>query len=248
MKGIARAFLGIAELLVHIPVWKRDDRDPSTFRHFDISNASRLQLLLEWYAASEEGRFIEVAIKVAEKPAGGFSAWDDSTSLVRLISDLRNGSYARLPESEALCGKLEDGLVDILNGHLWPEDLDRIYDALEGASKHMPPGVMSARDRAVIESIDNLSANIGEIDSESTLEDHKKALERYAPVVGIKSHTLQKAFEVIDRRIAEINDESDESPTIRNIGEAPQKPDKFDDAELSNLFAPLLGTDNRSDV
>jgi hypothetical protein len=35
--------------------------------------------------------------------------------------------------------KLRDGLIAILEGHLWPDDLDRIYDTIEDAATYMYP-------------------------------------------------------------------------------------------------------------
>jgi uncharacterized coiled-coil DUF342 family protein len=127
-----------------------------------------------------------------------------------------------------------------LDGHLWPDDLERIYDAIDEADKYMTASVKSARDRAVVRDIDNLSSNISEIDSESTLNDHIKALRRYAPEVGITEELLLKAIEVIESRISEINEEADEAPSIQVSGQSAPKSDKYDDAELSNLFAPLI--------
>lgn len=240
LEEIARTFLKVAEALKHLPIWKKDDRDPTVYRHSDLSNVSRLELLLEWHAVSGEERFLEIAMEVAEKPVGGFSAWEDGASLVKLIGDLRKGAYENAGRAGQLCDKLQGGLVDILDGHLWPDDLERIYDAIDEEDKYMTDSVKSARDRAVVRDIDNLSSNISEIDSESTLNDHIKALRRYAPQVGITEELLLQAIRVIESRISEINEETDEAPSIQVSGQSAPKSDKYGDAELSNLFAPLL--------
>ena len=157
---------------------------------------------------------------------------------VKLLVDLTDKEMS--PLTEGLRNKLRDGLIEVLDGHLWPDDLERIHDAIEGAEKYMEASVRQARDRAVISDIADLRSNIAEIDSESTLKDQIKALQRYAPKVGIDEAALKSAIQTIEVRISEINDETDEAPSIKASGQPAQKSDKFDDAELSSLFAPLV--------
>jgi DNA polymerase III delta prime subunit len=105
LEEISRAFLNLAETLKRLPIWKKDDRDPTVYRHSDLSNVSRLELLLEWHAVSGEERFLEIALEVAAKPVGGFSAWEDGASLVKLIGDLQEGTYENVGRAEQLCDK-----------------------------------------------------------------------------------------------------------------------------------------------
>jgi hypothetical protein len=53
---------------------------------------------------------------------------------------------------------------------------------------------------------------------------------------------LGKAIEAIESRISEINEETEEAPSPRFSGEKLSKLDYFDDAALSNLFAPLISS------
>jgi phage shock protein A len=100
--------------------------------------------------------------------------------------------------------------------------------------------VQAAADRAIEREVEDVNSSVAEVDSESTLQDHIKALRRFAPRVGISEERLQKAIAVIESRIAEINDEVDVADAPQVSGKAPRAVDKFDDAALSNLFAPLI--------
>jgi hypothetical protein len=237
-KEIAEAFLNLAETFRSIPVWKRDDGNPSLYRIWDISNSARIELLLEWYTASGNELFVERSLEVASKPVGGFGAWDDGVSLVKLIEDIKVSG--NIPRGEELCEKLEDGLVGILDGHVWPDDLERIYDAVDEAEAILSSHVRVAANGAIVREVDDISSNIAGMDSESALEGHIKALQRYAPKVGLSEALLEEAIEAIESRISEINEEVEEASPPRFSGEKPGKSDYFDDAALSNLFAPLI--------
>jgi hypothetical protein len=143
----------------------------------------------------------------------------DRVKLIVALTDRKKS-----PRTEGLRNKLRDGLIDVLDGHLWPDDVERICDAIEGAEKYMEASVRQARDRAVLSDIADLRSNILELDSESALKDHIKALQRYAPKVGIDEAALKSAIQTIEVRISEINDETDEAPSIKgNRHELPRR-------------------------
>lgn len=239
-RKIAEAFLDVAQTFRSSPVWKRDDDNPSVYRMWDIFNSARIELLLEWHIASGNEMFIERLLDVASKPAGGFGASEDGASLVKLIEEIK--AHENIARGEELCEKLEDGLINILDGHVWPDDLERIYDAVDETEAILSSRVKDAANRAIIREVDDIASNIAEMDSESELKDHIKALQRYAPKVGLSEASLGEAIEAIESRISEINEEADQAPPPRFSGEKLSRSDHFDDAALSNLFAPLISS------
>jgi len=75
---IAKAFVEVAGLFPTMPIWKKDSRDPTVWRYYDLSNSERLQLLLEWRAVSGNTKFMDIAVQLADKPAEGlFTVWRD---------------------------------------------------------------------------------------------------------------------------------------------------------------------------
>jgi hypothetical protein len=91
-------------------------------------NRDRISLLLSWASVSGDTEFMTHARQIAEKPLGGFSPWRDGVELVSLIRNLPRGEDTELPSAGDLATELEDCLVAMLRGHIWPDDLDRMME------------------------------------------------------------------------------------------------------------------------
>jgi len=128
-----------------------------------------------------------------------------------------------LPFITELSGKLEERIIDIFEGHMWPDDLDRMYDAIEKQREVLSGDVFEAANGAVTRGIDHAMSDAAAIDSESTLEDHAKALGRLAPRAGITEPKLKQALSQIQSRISEINENAEEAspshPLEERVGE-----------------------------
>jgi energy-coupling factor transporter ATP-binding protein EcfA2 len=237
---VALAFKPTAEALPKLPVLKKDLTHPTVYRFYDLSLTDRISLLLSWAHAAEDTEFITYALQIAEKPLGGFSPWRDGVELVSLIRSLRHGADAELPSSNDLGTTLEDRLVLMFREHMWPDDLDRMYRAIEDERDLLTPDVFDVANEAVVRGIESAREDAAAIDSESTLGDHIKAFERLAPRVGIPVEKLNKAISDIKGRISEIHEGVEEASSPDFSGRLPRDRDKFDDAALRNLFAPLV--------
>jgi energy-coupling factor transporter ATP-binding protein EcfA2 len=238
--NVARSFLTVAEHFVHLPIMKRSLIDPSSYTFHDLSNSDRLDLLLEWYAASKEERFIEIALSLADNPVGGFSSWNDGPRLIEIVQELRDGSYNEFDGTLDICARLEEAIVSILDGHVWPDDLEKMDDALEAAKSYLSSEVRAAGDRAILREVEEIDAMIADIDSESTLEDHISALRRFGPRVGVPAERLERAITSIEGRISEINENSEPAPSPQFSSAVAREGEKFDDSALRDLFAPLV--------
>jgi DNA polymerase III delta prime subunit len=239
-KRIATSLLQVAQLFLTIPIWKQDSRDSSTWRFYDLTNTDRLRLLLDWAALSEDSRFMNLAMQLADKPVGGhFFVFRDGTGLVRLLRSLKD-DYEHLDCSEALFKKLEAAVIGLLDGHLFPDHFEELCDAVDAARDVFEIDVGPHIDDAVRRQLDDVRSNVSDIDSDSTLHDYMAALQKYAPRIGVSDATLKTAVRTIESRIADINGEADEASPPRTASERPRDPDQFDDKALQNLFAPLL--------
>jgi DNA polymerase III delta prime subunit len=237
-KRIAASLLHTGHLFLTMPIWKQDSRDTSTWRLYDLSNTDRIRLLLEWRMASEDKQFMDLAIQLANKPAGGrFTVFRDGTGLIRLLHSLKN-DYSEIDDSDILFQMLESAVIDLIDGHLFPHEFESFCDAIHAAEDVFEVDIDSHMDDAIARQLEDIDASISDIDSETELADYKTALRKHAPRVS--EDTLTRAFRAIDRRIEEISSRSDEADSPRSAVYRTQDKDQFDDKELQNLFAPLL--------
>lgn len=238
--AIVGAFKVVARAFPRLPVVKRDPSEPNVWRFHDLGLTERISLLLEWGTSSEADYFVGIAIAIAENPLGGFGPWRDGVELLRLLRDLRTGDYVDFPRGSELGDNIENGLIALFDGHVWADNLERIYKAMEEERDILSNEAFDAANRAIVQAIENAMSDAAGIDSESTLEDHKGALERLAPLAGVTPAKLQQAVSKIQSRISEINERTEEAPSPEFSGKLQRETDKFDDTALRNLFSPLL--------
>jgi hypothetical protein len=237
---IARALKSVARAFPTLPVFKIDPADPTVSRYPDLPLSDRISLLVSWAGAGGDTEFITYALKIAEDPIGGFRPWQDGVKLVSLIRSLRRGPEVTFPSANDLAAKLDDGLVDVFRDHMWPDDLDQIYRAIEDSREVLAADVFEAANEAIVRGIENAWENAASINSESTLQDHIKAFRRLAPRAGIPAKKLRTAISDIKGRISELQTGVEEASSPDFSGAAARERDKFNDAALRNLFAPLL--------
>ncbi len=246
LKRFALSFIDVAGRFLEFPTWKKTQ--PSSYSVDDISNVERLQLLLVWFDGSADTRFSDLAIQLANNPPAppgwsGFSAWRDGAELVELVSRLKDDDYyPGLPVTDTLITILEGEIIRLLSWSMSYDELENIFEAVETARPAVSDHIREAAMQAVRREIEEVELAIGQIDSESTLTDHAKALEKLAPRAGVAPEVLAKALSKVEDRKTEIEESTsvEEAPAIAS---APTEPDRFDNAALTNLFAPLMHDD-----
>jgi len=238
----ARAFTTVAEQFLHIPVWRKSARYPHAYNTNDLANSDRIELALKWWEQTGDQVFADVAMSLARNPVGGFSADRDGTDLVELIENLRFGYYEGFPSSEQFVAALEEGVIGLLEGGLESEDLDRMSGSIIGAVYEFSSDVVDAAKDAIKREFAEIERNTSEIDSESTLTDLLENLDRLAVRGGVAEATLATAKHTVKRRMEQLADETEEADSPSFSGATKPERDKFDDADLANLFAPLLDT------
>lgn len=242
-RAFASSFRGVAEEFVRLPVFKRvEENGLKYFIHGPgLSNTDRIELLIAWWEASEDPRFADLALTLARDPVDGLDSSYDGDEVVRLIARLREGDYFDgLPYAAEMAEGLEDAFVAMLERGVRSDDLEKISDAVERWKTRAGDRVENAVESAIRSEIDDVGRLVGDLDSESTLEDHIKSLRNLAKRVGIVSHEVEKAVEIVKARIAELRDEAAEptSPSIKAPAELSSS--SFDDVAIANLFAPLM--------
>jgi hypothetical protein len=238
---VARAFLPLAERFSVLPEFKKSDIESNTWHYYDLCFSERIKLLLSWFACSGENRFSEIVVSLADNRIGHFSAWRDATRLISLISDLQDeDEFAHLSIAGLLRAQLERGVVSILEGHVWPDDLESICDSIESYEDYLDPQIRELADKALLSQIENIDSLIDGVNSESTLNDYIRGMRRFASRIGISEDVLERAVTRVEERISEINEsvETAESPDFS--GSSLREEENFDDAALTNLFTPLI--------
>jgi hypothetical protein len=124
---------------------------------------------------------------------------------------------------------------------LLQDNLPKICDAIDDAGRELSDDVHDAANGAVRRQIDDAESIVSDMDSESALDDHMEAIQRLGLRVGISSERIQAAISVIESRILEIRDRETEAEEPEFTGSQTRERDIFDDDEMNDLFASLLG-------
>jgi hypothetical protein len=241
LAATAAAFVPFIPKMLTLPTVAERIENGMRYYHPDgLSNTNRIELLIEWYSATDNNAFWEAALKLAENPINRFDSWRDGTDLVELLAHVRDGGYYDdLPDQEALATFLERGIVDMIDQGVSTDELESLTEAIEGHNRLVGQAVIDTINRTVTSEIDTIESVVSDIDSESTLESHGKFLEKWGKKLGIDTYRLERISEHVSSRLEELENkvESSSSPSVGTP--RPQDVDKFDDAALRGLFASL---------
>nr|WP_210307865.1 ATP-binding protein [Aminobacter niigataensis] len=240
--ALALNFRVVAEAFLSLPVQKRVETRHGFGDTMDgLSNTDRIELLAEWWFASREPRFVELIEALAASPVQGWDSWRDGGDLFGIVSKLRDSDWlGELPNALVTAKRVEDGAIELLESHSYaPEDLTRFLDAEEEWRVGLGERLIEVLYEAIESEFRDVADTVRYMDTESTLEEHVEMLEDLAKRASIPTSVLNEAKDIALRRKYELEDRSSYSASYssRNVDRGG---DSFDDAALSNLFAPLL--------
>ncbi len=239
-RALALAFQSVAETFSIIRMWAQNPDKPNSYILSDIGIIERLKLLLAWWSASDEARFAVLAVELAATPPDGFSPWRDGAEMIELLRELPDPNYFNgFPFVDVMVGHLEAGLIDMLNGYMGTDDLQKISDAIEAHRTSVSPNIIAAMDRAIVREIEEISYRLAELDSKSTLNDHMGYLGILGPRAGVPKSIIEWAEKTVKERIEAIEEETT-TADAPEIGRRKRENETFDDVTIQNLFAPLL--------
>jgi hypothetical protein len=241
LAAVAMCFVKIAGDFLHLPVWtKIPGKHGNLLQPTGLSNTRRIELLIAWYESSGDQRFSDFALALARAPVDGLDSWRDGEDAIELIAKLRDGDYFdELAVSDEIASCLERAAIGMIHSSA-SDGLEKISDAVEEWKRHLGDEIPKAVDEAIVREIDDVASIIEDIDSESTLTEHIETLQKLAQRTRISKIAVSRAVETVMERIAVVEERSttSSSPSVR-AAFAPET-DKFDDAALQNLFAPLV--------
>ena len=239
---LALSFLPVAATFLTQPVrFKVKESYGVVYHPSGLSNIDRAELLIDWWYACKDERFLVLLQSLVDGPVDGWDPWRDGDDLIQLIGKLRDsGYYDEVPGHDELADILEEGAVNMIEGHsLNSEDLTKLSDAFEEWAHSSSPKLKPVLDRAIEKEFDDIDEVLRDIDSESTVDEHLEMLGKLAKRASIPTSVVQRAIEAGEERKGEIEGRSvyAPSPTVKNVDT--QATDTFDDNALNNLFAPL---------
>lgn len=223
------------------PTWREIPDKPKSLEYNDISNSTRLQLLMDWWQITNEDRFANSIMKFVLNPPGRFSSWSDGAALIDFISKIRAGvDGKRFVYEVELLEILENKILEMIS---WSssETLSQLIDAVDSASG-LPDSILERLHNAVIEEFAENRYRMGNDDSESDLVERIDELKKFALRFGVSDLELNRAVLEIENRIMEIEEnscpDSTASPSLSSSNS--READKFDNLDLRDLFMPLL--------
>ncbi|WP_445219883.1 restriction endonuclease [Bradyrhizobium sp. Pa8] len=235
---VARSFLPIAERFHALPETKRTSNGWS---YYDLPYPERIALLLSWYAISKDDRLAELAAQVAAQRTTHYDEGRDGCQLVKLLVDIHNGDCGELHNGQTLADLMEDSLVDLLSWNVLPDDLESIYQEIDKNKDLLGPRILEALNQAMIDQIEQAGSIAEGYGDESDVEDQIKSIHRFAERLGIAKSKLARAVSAVEDQIAKIQEGEAEPASRPAYSSVPTpEPDKFSDADLANLFAPLV--------
>lgn len=237
---VALSFLPVAERFHELPQMKRSETHENAWTYFDLPYSERVSLLLTWHACSKEKRFAELALFVATERKTHFDAWRDGRRLVRLLLEIKRDEFGYIDDVQTLIETIEGGLLEVLSFNALPQDLESIYDDIDSEKEILGPDVLEAANKAMLDQIVHADSIAGGFESESDLEDQIKAIHRFGERLGITEDKIQKAVSAVEDRIAKISEKVEAAEAPSYSAAPTREPDKFNDSDLANLFAPLV--------
>lgn len=239
---MARAFLPAAELFVTQPVWRRVANADGSSLHADgLANVSRIELLLDWWDVSQVPRFKELAKALAVSPVEGLDSWRDGSSAIDLIARLREKVVFDEDEDMSdIANALETHAINMIRYNAPLEEIENIAESIDLHKDQVGGALMDAIRDTIDEEIRHVRTNIEDIDSESTLEDHGKALEKLAKHSSQPASEIQRALRVINDRKDELAERTSPSSGLSRRATSGGIEDDFDDEAVRNLFLPLM--------
>ena len=229
-----QAFTRVASQFDKLPtsIWREEQ-----LVRTDLPISERVELLAEWAYLSDLTIFSDAMLRMVENPPGTYSAWSDGDELLGLISNLRGGRWRDVPHAESVADRLEQALVATIEV-ADADDLKRILRALE-MEYDIPESVRAAFEDSVRQEVRSVDEIVGQLESESEVEDHLETLTELAEWTGVNVSSAQVLAEA---RIDAIRSDVVDQYPDPDFSEQPKRRADFDDDALQNLFASLIET------
>jgi hypothetical protein len=242
LRTLANAFEAIAPEVAVLPVRRRLESEPMSYKGDDLYNTRRIQLLIEWWYEFKSEVISKAIRSIVDDPVGGWDVWRDGDAIIELVGKFRQeGYYDQYVEAAEIASLLEDVAVSIIEiDDLTIEELDKISRAADEWSDELGDRVSAAINKAIEREFDKAPSIFRDTDSESTLDEHVDVLQRLGKVAGLTDKKIENVYYLASDRKHEIASETVEAEPITACADTQSEVDNFDEVALQNLFAPLF--------
>lgn len=230
IEDLTAGFVELATAIRQKPV---QSAFPSNRGFEEASNGSKLRAAIRWWLQTGLSEFLACGEHIAGAPISKFHPWKDGVPVLETLASLRTLSAQPI-----------FGLVNALAIELFAADpdLDELQDMLEVIDENpqnFPSDIANAANEAINRALEQLPSSVQSVESESTLEDYLISLDDLAGRVSADASIVNRAREALEERMMIVRDTSDGGWTF---DDKTDESNQFTDADVTNLFAPLLDT------
>ncbi len=239
LKQFATAFSAYSDRIDAKPSMKKTKSDGFwRWSPDDMPVTARVELLLQWWEASGQDKFIEKALALFQDGKLDLVSWQDGQSFPELHWWVYNFVDDEHPVRADLLAAISARLVEAIEGGM---ALDDLINTIENVREHMdhdvPAEVDDAIDRMVRYEFTDTREAISHLDSEQSLSEHLEHLDSLAELTG---YDATNAREVVTDRLVEFEDpdHGEYRPSLSRRGDGTSE--EFGDAALASLFGSLV--------
>ena len=239
LREFAMKFVKFAETIEATPTFAREgDGDEWLVSQNDLALTDRIELLLDWWEASSNSRFVEKVSDLLGESDLDMVPWRDGQSLPSIHLRARSFLEGKLPLRDNVLEAITTRLVAIIDSKPVVEDL---IDIIMSVQKYMndatPDVVESAIESAVHYELWETEDAISHLGSERELAEHLEHLDTLAALIG---EDAEGAKEVVLQRLGEFEepDHGEHRPSFSRRGNATGE--EFSDESMRSLFLNLL--------
>ena len=239
LKAVALEFSEYLSRIDATPSMRKSKKDGfSTWTPDDLPITSRVELLLQWWEASCEDKFIEKALALLRDGKLELVSWRDGQSLPELHWWVSNFVDDEHSVRDELLEAVTTRLVDVIEGGM---TIDELINTIEGIREYMddevPEKIEEIIDQMVRYEFFETGEAISHLDSEQSLSEHLEHLDSLADLSG---YDATNAKEVVYDRLAEFEepDHGEYRPSFSRHGGGSSE--EFGDAAIASLFGNLV--------
>jgi DNA polymerase III delta prime subunit len=232
-------FIRLCERFVTVEVWKRIPGETYRSRMYELPSSDRMDLLVNWWRLSKAEPYIAAAQTIADRGRAALSAWEDGRKLPEILAGLRAAQALGEPTPSELINAVHAGVSGLLATDLDPDDITRILAAADEHEGNLPPALFVEIEGAARRMLEGMEDNLGHLDSESTLEDWGKTINKLAVRFDADPRIVERAHAALKQRTTQLRETEAEDTEASFTGSGNLPSDKFDDAALASLFGSL---------
>ncbi len=239
LKAVALAFSEYSGRIDATPSMQKNEKNGLwMWTSDDLPVTSRVELLLQWWAASGHFKFLEKASELLIDGKLELVPWRDGQSLPELHWWVSNFVDDAQPVRDKLLNAIITRLEEVIKEGMAIDDL---INTIESVREHMDDEVPEELDEAIdrmvrIEFFETTDA-ISHLDSEQSLSEHLEHLDSLAKISG---YDATDAKETVYDRLAEFDepDHGEYRPHFSKHGG--ESSEEFGDAAIASLFGNLV--------